>query len=102
MGVDSRAVERANSEVVPGQVLPVLDVDGVRGIYGWEVNKLLSAAVDATAGSAIDTETIEANLRDFLNRIYYDLRNLGRRRLTEHSISPRPTPFRPRRCSRPR
>ena len=60
-----------------GQVLPVLDVDGVRGIYGWEVNKLLSAAVDATAGSAIDTETIEANLRDFLNRIYYDLRNLG-------------------------
>jgi cyanobactin maturation PatA/PatG family protease len=61
-----------------GQVLPVLEVDGVRGIYGWEVNKLLSAAVDATAGSAADDrEAVQNNLRDFLNRIYYDLRNLG-------------------------
>jgi len=62
-----------------GQVVPVVEVDGVRGLYGWEVNKLVRAAMeaaDAAPGDA-DTDTVSSNLEDFLSRIYYDLRNLG-------------------------
>ncbi|MBD2677105.1 MULTISPECIES: PatA/PatG family cyanobactin maturation protease [Nostoc] len=62
-----------------GQVIPVLEPQSTRGIYGWKVNNLVSAAmaaVQAEAGTA-DEETIRKTLDGFLNRIYYDLRNLG-------------------------
>ncbi|RCJ18685.1 peptidase S8 [Nostoc sp. ATCC 43529] len=62
-----------------GQVIPVLEPQSTRGIYGWKVNNLVSAAmaaVQAEAGAA-DEETIRKTLDGFLNRIYYDLRNLG-------------------------
>ncbi|XZF61887.1 MAG: S8 family peptidase [Gloeotrichia echinulata DVL01] len=62
-----------------GQVVPVVEPQSTRGLYGWKVNNLVSAAmasIQAEAGTA-DEETIRKTLDGFLNRIYYDLRNLG-------------------------
>jgi len=62
-----------------GQIIPVIDCQQLRGLYGWEVNKLVSAAVSAARdapGSAPDA-VVSSNLREFLTKIYYDLRNLG-------------------------
>jgi subtilisin family serine protease len=49
-----------------GQVVPVLQLESPRGMYGWKQNALIA-----------DLKTIQTNLRGFLDRIYYDLRNLG-------------------------
>ena len=62
-----------------GQVVPVIEPDSPRGIYGWHINTLVSAAIEAVG--AEQTEAQESQMRrtlsSFLNRIYYDLRNLG-------------------------
>jgi cyanobactin maturation PatA/PatG family protease len=61
-----------------GQVVPVVEVDNTRGIYAWEVNRLINAALD---GAGIEGErrlAIAGNIRSFLDHIYYELRNLGR------------------------
>jgi cyanobactin maturation PatA/PatG family protease len=62
-----------------GQVIPVLEPQSTRGIYGWKVNNLVNAAVNAVQAEdrTADQETIRSTLDGFLNRIYYDLRNLG-------------------------
>ncbi len=63
-----------------GQQVPVIQLDNPRGSYGWKTNVLVeqaSKAVSSKSGVAVDTATIAANLLSFLDRIYYDLRNLG-------------------------
>jgi cyanobactin maturation PatA/PatG family protease len=63
-----------------GQHVPVLQLENPRGSYGWKTNALLqqaSSAVSSKAGSTADAGTVAANLRSFLDRVYYDLRNLG-------------------------
>ena len=62
-----------------GQVVPVIEPQSTRGIYGWKINNLVQAAfaqVQAAEGDA-DEEAMRRTLDSFLNRIYYDLRNLG-------------------------
>lgn len=71
-----------------GQVVPTIQPPNTRGIYGWRTNALVEEAmkqVDAAVapalaapGAPVTTEAITAALSDFLNRIYYDLRNLGK------------------------
>jgi cyanobactin maturation PatA/PatG family protease len=58
-----------------GQVVPVVEAEQVRGLYGWQVNTLLAAAAEG-AGEG-QAEQVPASLREFLTRVYYDLRNLG-------------------------
>jgi subtilisin family serine protease len=63
-----------------GQVVPVLQLENPRGMYGWKHNALVAQAAQVVSGrntATADLETIENNLRGFLDRIYYDLRNLG-------------------------
>lgn len=62
-----------------GQVIPVIEPIGTRGLYGWKVNSLVSAAMEAVQSEdgTADEERIRKTLDGFLNRIYYDLRNLG-------------------------
>ena len=69
-----------------GQVIPVIEPQSTRGIYGWKVNRLVRAAMAAVQAEEVtaDEERIRATeeriritLDGFLNRIYYDLRNLG-------------------------
>ncbi|KAB8318706.1 PatA/PatG family cyanobactin maturation protease [Tolypothrix campylonemoides VB511288] len=66
-------------ELFSGQVVPVLALPNIRGMYGWQVNALVETAV-----ATVSPETSESNnasmqrsLKSFLHRIYYDLRNLG-------------------------
>jgi len=62
-----------------GQVVPVVEINNTRGLYGWKVNSLVSAAIDSVQAEASDAQedAIRRTLSSFLNRIYYDLRNLG-------------------------
>jgi hypothetical protein len=63
-----------------GQQVPVIQLDNPRGSYGWKTNTLVeqaAQAVSSKSSAAVDTATIAANLRSFLDRVYYDLRNLG-------------------------
>lgn len=63
-----------------GQIVPVLQMENPRGAYGWKTNALIaqaSAAVGGRKGSKSDAAAIADNLRGFLDRVYYDLRNLG-------------------------
>ena len=65
-----------------GQVVPVV-VPQLRGLFAWNVNVLVNAAIEA-AGLSEDNEDdaeridiLRSSLRDFLSRLYFDLRNLG-------------------------
>ena len=63
-----------------GQHVPVLQLENPRGAYGWKTNALVdqaAAAVSGKKGASADSDTIASNLRSFLDRVYYDLRNLG-------------------------
>lgn len=65
-----------------GQVVPVIEMNNVRGMYGWRINQLIQAAIDQALGTAdeddeVDEEKLRESLKFFLNRIYYDFRNLG-------------------------
>lgn len=62
-----------------GQVVPVIEVYSIRGLYGWKVNNLVTAAINTVRATATDAQedAIRRTLSSFLNRIYYDLRNLG-------------------------
>lgn len=61
-----------------GQVVPVIEPQSPRGMYGWHVNTLVSAALEAVGTEqGGDEDQMRRTLSSFLNRIYYDLRNLG-------------------------
>jgi cyanobactin maturation PatA/PatG family protease len=63
-----------------GQVIPVVEPQNTRGLYGWQINALVQAAIAAARREdpeTVDDGRIAASLESFLNRVYYDLRNLG-------------------------
>ncbi len=62
-----------------GQMVPVIEPQNTRGMYGWKVNNLVTAAVATvrTEAGEGDEAAMQRSLVSFLNRIYYDLRNLG-------------------------
>jgi len=66
-------------ELFSGQVVPILALPNIRGMYGWQVNALVEAAVATVSPAASEPEnvTTRRSLKSFLHRIYYDLRNLG-------------------------
>ncbi|MCC5617046.1 PatA/PatG family cyanobactin maturation protease [Nostoc sp. CHAB 5836] len=66
-------------ELFSGQVVPVLALPNIRGMYGWQVNALVEAAVATVSPEASESENVRMrrSLKSFLHRIYYDLRNLG-------------------------
>ncbi len=63
-------------QLFSGQIVPVVEPINIRGMYGWKINSLIQAVL---AQIATETERgkIESSLRNFLSRVYYDLRNLG-------------------------
>ncbi|MEQ9621845.1 PatA/PatG family cyanobactin maturation protease [Coleofasciculus chthonoplastes] len=66
-------------ELFSGEIVPVVTVNNVRGMYGWTVNALVNAAL-AAISNRFDPDQeplIREALSAFLNRVYHDLRNLG-------------------------
>jgi cyanobactin maturation PatA/PatG family protease len=62
-----------------GQVVPVID-PVIRGMYSWATKPLVEHVLGARPRSADERAPYDAQmsgLSDFLNRVYYDLRNLG-------------------------
>lgn len=66
-------------ELFSGQVVPVVILPNVRGMYGWQVNTLVEGAVATIRNPTSDTNVvaIRRSLRNFLQRVYYDLKNPG-------------------------
>ncbi|MEV5573893.1 PatA/PatG family cyanobactin maturation protease [Spirillospora sp. NPDC052269] len=62
-----------------GQIVPVAETDQIRGLFGWRINTLIDAATQAAARESGDrsNDELSESLREFLTRVYYDLRNLG-------------------------
>ncbi|MFI0425071.1 PatA/PatG family cyanobactin maturation protease [Spongiactinospora sp. 9N601] len=67
-----------------GQHLPVIEINLTRGLYGWSVAGLANAVVaecDVPAhnqpGAVPERDRLQDAVADFLQRIYYDLRNFG-------------------------
>ncbi|MGB5713523.1 MAG: PatA/PatG family cyanobactin maturation protease, partial [Waterburya sp.] len=62
-----------------GQIVPVLKVNSPRGMYGWKVNSLIESALQTVSAEqeTADETLMRRSLSSFLNRVYYDLRNLG-------------------------
>jgi hypothetical protein len=66
-----------------GQVLPVVTVQA-GGLYTWNETALIDTLVEeinvqrqATVGDPIEIETVRLILRAFLDKVYYQFRNLG-------------------------
>lgn len=61
-----------------GQVLPVV-VAQPRGLYTWNETVLVEAVRDTmqTDAADLDVEFADRTIRQFLDKIYYELRNLG-------------------------
>jgi ubiquinone/menaquinone biosynthesis C-methylase UbiE len=66
-------------QLFSGQIVPVIEPENTRGIYGWKVNSLVSAALEMLRAEAVtvDEERVRRTLSSFLHRIYFDLRNWG-------------------------
>ncbi len=62
-----------------GQIVPVIKVNGPRGMYGWKVNTLIESALQTVSSQreGVNENTMRRCLTSFLNRVYYDMRNLG-------------------------
>ncbi|MFS0519403.1 S8 family peptidase [Nostoc sp. UIC 10607] len=66
-----------------GQVVPIIEVTNTRGMYGWKVNNLIESVLAAVVSNENLRQNderilkIRYSLENFLQRIYYDLRNLG-------------------------
>jgi cyanobactin maturation PatA/PatG family protease len=61
-----------------GQVVPVIEPVNTRGMYGWKTNTLVDSALTAAGVGSDQEDRIRSTLEGFLNRVYYDLRNLGK------------------------
>ncbi|MDJ1180380.1 PatA/PatG family cyanobactin maturation protease [Roseofilum sp. BLCC_M91] len=65
-----------------GQVVPVI-VPEIRGMYEWNTNQLVNLAVEAAragvtqAQAAQQEDATRDSLKEFLQRMYYEFRNLG-------------------------
>lgn len=62
-----------------GQIVPVIKVNSPRGMYGWKVNTLIESALETVSAEreGVNDNTMRRCLTSFLNRVYYDMRNLG-------------------------
>jgi hypothetical protein len=70
---------RATTTLYSGQTVPVVRLEWMRGLFGWNTPRLLDGATVSVQNSRgiADDATIRRALRDFLDRVYFDFRNLG-------------------------
>jgi cyanobactin maturation PatA/PatG family protease len=61
--------------LLSGDTVPVIIPD-VRGMYSWSVDALLDAVIEPSTPKE-DRKELRVRIREVLDRIYYDFRNLG-------------------------
>ena len=75
-------------QLFSGQVVPVVQISNLRGLYGWRTSVLIQTVIDAVQSEGASMtpsrtltpaqqDALKFSLNSFLERIYYDLRNLG-------------------------
>jgi cyanobactin maturation PatA/PatG family protease len=67
-------------KLMSGQSVPRI-VPTIRGMYSWSTNALISSVLGGRPAESAAQEQYdrrEAGIRNFLDRIYYELRNLGK------------------------
>lgn len=63
--------------LMSGQVVPVI-IPEVRGMYSWSVPALVSSVTAmATPPEGVTETQLSSRIEDYVNRVYYDYRNLG-------------------------
>ena len=62
--------------LISGQVVPVI-IPEVRGMYSWSVPALVQSVMPQVTATNITQADLRSQIEDYLNRIYYDYRNLG-------------------------
>ncbi|WP_308250608.1 PatA/PatG family cyanobactin maturation protease [Nonomuraea rhizosphaerae] len=76
-------VSGRTAKLFNGQHVPVVEVELTRGLYGWSVTSLARAVTDCGVpehnqhNQAGEPDRLRDAVADFLQRIYYDLRNFG-------------------------
>ena len=74
-GFDSGSYSGGSVRLMSGQVVPAL-IPEVRGMYSWSVEQLLNAVIEE--GTPEENRAgLRNRIREVLDRIYYDFRNLG-------------------------
>ncbi|MDB9455220.1 PatA/PatG family cyanobactin maturation protease [Dolichospermum circinale CS-541/06] len=79
VSIPARLTDRT-VELFSGQVVPVITLTNTRGMYGWKVNSLVDMAMQTViteATAPAEEMAMRKALSSFLNRVYYDLQNLG-------------------------
>ena len=79
VSIPARLTDRT-VELFSGQIVPVITLTNTRGMYGWKVNSLVDMAMQTviTEATAPAQEiAMRKALSSFLNRVYYDLQNVG-------------------------
>lgn len=61
--------------LLSGEVVPIITPE-VRGMYSWSVDALLDGVIEPGTPDE-DRKTLRNRIREVLDRIYYDFRNLG-------------------------
>ena len=80
VSIPARLTDRT-VELFSGQVVPVITLTNTRGMYGWKVNSLVDAALQTViTGQTPPAQEMAMRkaLSSFLNRVYYDLQNVGK------------------------
>ncbi|MDT9200437.1 PatA/PatG family cyanobactin maturation protease [Limnospira sp. PMC 1042.18] len=78
VSIPGRQTERT-VELFSGEVVPVLNVRNPRGMYGWNINRLVDAALGTLDHLEEGSEgLLREGLTAFLNRVYYELHNVGK------------------------
>jgi cyanobactin maturation PatA/PatG family protease len=66
---------KGSMKLLSGQTVPVI-VPDVRGMYGWSVSALIENLTQAYPAGPSE-EDYRSKIREYLERIYYEFRNLG-------------------------
>jgi cyanobactin maturation PatA/PatG family protease len=62
--------------LLSGQIVPAI-VPDIRGMYSWSTTALIESLTDVLPTEEVSPEQIRETVEDYLNRVYYDYRNLG-------------------------
>ena len=72
-------VSSRSARLFSGQIVPVVEIDSLRGLWGWQTNRLIADAIaDQKIKNAPEKALLTDSLRTFIDRVYYEVRNLGR------------------------
>jgi cyanobactin maturation PatA/PatG family protease len=69
-------VINGKTSLMTGQVVPNLNPT-LRGMFSWATGSLVETVVSKSSPKGPDPEVQRDRIRNFLDRIYYELRNLG-------------------------